>query len=200
MDVSLLHCFIMEERAWGIYQPVSKKEPTSIFNQEGHWLRASSSVESLNTPLASEQCFLSNRSRTFPERHGCFIGGGKKKTNLTRLPPHSPGAAVFVPHASRIHNEDDIAEMLSQGQDVRYFLPPFTKANNGYCVYRRNKGREFFQPLSRRGLVSRWGGNRMLVAPPRPRESDWTKWSRISLKVLLMCCFLEPHYLGRNFY
>lgn len=85
---------------------VSNKEPRSIFNQEGHWLRASSSAESLNTPLASKQGFLSNRSRTFPERHGCFIGGRKRKTNLTRLPLHSLGAPGFIPHAGRIHNKD----------------------------------------------------------------------------------------------
>lgn len=56
------------------YQPGSKKESRSVFNQEGHWLRPSSSVDSLNTPWALKHCFISNRSRTFPERHGCFIG------------------------------------------------------------------------------------------------------------------------------
>lgn len=181
----------MEDRAWGIYQLVSKKEPRSIFNQEGPWLRASSSVESLNTPLASKQCFFLIAPALF--RTATDVLSAAEKRKQTWLDSHlalEPPLFLF-PTLVEYTTRTDRAELLSQGQAVCCFFfflsPKPASGNNGHCVYCRNKGREFFQPLSRLCLVSCWGGNRMFIAPLQPTGSDWTKLALSSLRVLFKC-------------
>lgn len=70
--------------------------------------RLSPSNGLFSTPFATgaASVAISNRSHTFPERSGCFIVDGKRKTNLTRLPPHSFTGFVFVTQTGRVHNKD----------------------------------------------------------------------------------------------
>lgn len=84
---------------------VSQEDVSDTFNQQGHRPRLSSTLKLLKSHITRSAFLSVNPSRTSPEKNGCFIVVGKRKTNLTRLPLHSFMGSVFVTETGRIHNQ-----------------------------------------------------------------------------------------------
>lgn len=117
---SLIICFLK----------VSQEDVSDSFNQQGHRPRLSSTLKLLKSHITRSAVLSANPSLTSPEKNGCIIVVGKRKTNLTRLPPHSFMGSVFVRETGRIHNQHWHSwNVKSRPGHVFLCLPLITKPN-----------------------------------------------------------------------
>lgn len=94
--------------------------------------RLSSSNELFSTPFAAGAASVSFLIALTLFRKGADVLSSteKRKTNLTRLPPHSFTGFVFVTQTGRVHNKDWHSwNAQSRPGCVCLCLPPITKAS-----------------------------------------------------------------------